>query len=202
MEERESLDSFLFNELRSGNERAFDKIFNDHYHNLCRFANLLVHDEDSAHNLVQQVFVKLWENRYAMDHVGHLMPYLCGMVRNHCLNYIRDEKRISRVSTVPDIMDPAVSSEELYDMHLLEEKIVIALAALPERCRMAFELSRFENVSNKEIALRMDISVKGVEALIGRSLKFLRSSLSDFLTTSRKKNQSHPILLMLFKSSQ
>ncbi len=198
MNERENLDSFLFKELKGGNQRAFDKIFNDHYQNLCRFAYVLIRDEDNAHSLVQQVFVKLWENRQSMEHVGHLMPYLTSMVRNHCLNYLRREKRMTKVAALPEETDPSNSTDELYDMHKLEEKLVIALTALPERCRMAFELSRFENLSNKEISLKMEISVKGVEALIGRSLKSLSLSLRDYLPSSKKSRFTHPILLMLF----
>jgi RNA polymerase sigma-70 factor, ECF subfamily len=202
MEDKENLDSFLFNELKQGNQRAFDKIFNDQYQNLCRFAVLLIHDEDEAHSLVQQVFVKLWEKRHSLDHICHLIPYLTVMVRNHCLNYLRDEKKLERLSVFPETIGCETSEEELYDAHFLEEKLIIAIAALPERCRMAFELSRFENMSNKDIAIKMDISVKGVEALIGRSLKTLRISLSDFLPSSNKTIVNHPILLMLFKCTK
>lgn len=62
MIERVRLDNFLFEELKSGNTRAFDKIFKDHYPNLYRLAYSIVHDEDTAHRPVQKVFVTLWEN--------------------------------------------------------------------------------------------------------------------------------------------
>ena len=63
------LDGFLFEELKSGNTRAFDQIFKEYYPNLCRFSHSIVHDEDAAHSLVQYVFVKLWENRAALEPV-------------------------------------------------------------------------------------------------------------------------------------
>src|SRR5512133_72311 len=101
MTEKERMDGFLFDELKNGNPYAFDKIFNDHYQNLCRFAYSFVHDEDNAHALVQHIFVKLWENRASLYHVDHFASYLTIMVRNHCLNYSRREKRNIKLEDIP-----------------------------------------------------------------------------------------------------
>ena len=73
-----------------------------------------------------------------------------------------------------------------------EEKLVVVLSNLPERCRIAFEYSRFENLTYPEIAEKMGISVKAVEALISRALKTLRIELKEYL----------PLLILLFKMSQ
>jgi RNA polymerase sigma-70 factor (ECF subfamily) len=185
MKEREQIDSFLFGELKAGNTRAFDKIFNDHYQNLCHLGYLLVHDEDTAQSLVQHVFIKLWENHASLSHIEQLLPYLVSMVRNHCLNYISREKRNIKISDFPDEAQTGNITENQLELNELEEKLIIALAALPERCKMAFECSRFENLTNKEIAQKMDISIKGVEALIGRALKSLRISLAEYLPSSK-----------------
>ena len=71
-----------------------------------------------------------------------------------------------------------------------------AIHKLPERCKIAFELSRFEGLSNKDIAVKMEISVKGVEALIGRSLKLLRSELIEFLPLQADPKQKGKTLLL------
>lgn len=201
MTERERMDGFLFDELKNGNSRAFDKIFNDHYPNLCRYAYSIVHDEDTAQSLAQHIFIKLWENRASLDHVERLVPYLTTMVRNHCLNFIKHEKRNAKLEDIPAYAQAENTTDYQIDAHDFEEHLIIALASLPERCRMAFEYSRFENFTNKEIALKMEISTKGVEALIGRALKSLRISLIDYLPSSKKSNSKSPILFALFRNA-
>ena len=181
----ERMNGFLFEELKSGNSRAFDKIFNDHYQNLCRFAYSIVHDEDTAQSLTQQVFINLWENRTLLDRIDRLTPYLTTMVRYHCLNFIKREKRNTKLSDIPAGAQVENTTDNQIDFQDFEEQLIIALTSLPERCKMAFEYSRFENFTNKEIAQKMEISTKGVEALIGRALKSLRISLSEYLPSSQ-----------------
>jgi len=189
------LDSFLCEELKSGNTRAFDQIFKDHYPNLCRFAFSIVHDEDAAHSLVQDVFVKLWENRAALYHIDRLLPYLTAMTRNHSLNYIKREKRNNQLSDIPVDSQMGNTTDNQVDADSFEEHLIIALSLLSDRCKTAFEYSRFENLTSKEIALKMDISVKGVEALMGRALKSLRISLSEYLPSAKIGKSKHTILL-------
>ena len=200
MNERFRLDNFLFEELKAGNTRAFDKIFNDHYPNLCRFAYSIVHDEDTAHSLVQQVFVKLWENRAALDHIECLTPYLTAMTRNHSLNFVKREKRNIQLTDIPAGVQTGNTTENQIDANAFEEQLIIALSLLPERCKMAFEYSRFENFTNKEIAIKMDISIKGVEALIGRALKSLRISLAEYLPSAMKGRSQNQILFAMIGS--
>lgn len=199
MTERERMDSFLFEELKNGNTRAFDKIFKDHYQNLCRYAYSIVHDEDTAHSLAQHVFIKLWENRASLDHVGRLVPYLTTMTKNHCLNFIKRKKRNTELENIPVNSQSENTTDNQVNAHDFEEQLIIALASLPERCKMAFEYSRFENFTNKEIAQKMEISTKGVEALIGRALKSLRILLVDFLPSAKSGKSHNPILFALFR---
>ena len=196
------LDSFLCEELKSGNTRAFDQIFKDHYSNLCRFAYSIVHDEDAAHSLVQDVFVKLWENRAALVYVERLIPYLTAMTRNHSLNYLKREKRNIQLSEIPADAQTGNNTENQIDADSFEEHLIIALSLLSDRCKRAFEYSRFENLTSKEIALKMDISVKGVEALMGRALKSLRISLAEFLPSAKIGKSKHPILFAIIKVSK
>jgi RNA polymerase sigma-70 factor (ECF subfamily) len=199
MNKKVCLDGFLCEELILGNTRAFDQIFRDHYPNLCRLAFSIVHDEDTAHSLVQDVFVKLWENRAALYYVDRLLPYLTAMTRNRSLNYIKREKRNIQLSDIPVDTQTGNNTENQIDANSFEEQLVIALSQLPERCRVAFEYSRFENFTSKEIALKMDISVKGVEALMGRALKSLRISLSEYLPSAKIGKSKHPILFAIIK---
>ncbi len=195
----EMADRFLIQELINGNERAFDKIFSDHYLNLCRFANSIVHDSDSAQNLVQQVFISLWENRKSTDHIERLTPYLTTTVRNACINFLKKEKRNVDLSAIPSNSHTENTTERQINLAEFEEQLIIALSGLPERCKMAFEYSRFWNLTNKQIAEKMNISVKGVEALISRALKMLRVSLAEYLPSSGNTRLQDSILFMLIK---
>ncbi len=173
--------SLLINELSNDNSRVFDSIFKDYYPNLCRFAFTIVHDKDMAQSLVQDIFVKFWENRKTLGHIENLASYLIVMARNHCLNYLKREKRMVMIAQMPSDIKSENVTEKQFQAFEFEEKLLIGLSSLPERCKLGFEYSRFDNLNNKEIALKMGITVKGVEALIGRALKSLRVSLAEFL---------------------
>ncbi|MDX9881020.1 MAG: RNA polymerase sigma-70 factor [Prolixibacteraceae bacterium] len=195
-----SSDNVLLEEIRNGNTKAFDLIFRKYYDNLCRFAYCLVHDADMSQSLVQNVFVRLWERRLMTADIGDPGAYLTTMVRNQCSDYLKEQKK--RGSSLPaDTYEKAdYSTEQEIDRNNFEEKLVVALSKLPPRCRMAFEYSRFENMTNKEIASEMNISVKGVEALIGRSLKSLRDELKEFLP-SFNANSINPVLFWIALNS-
>lgn len=190
-----SPDHTLLFELKEGNSKAFDLIFRRYYDNLCRLCYSFIHDADMSQNLVQNVFIKLWERRFVMGKVNNLGGYLTVMVKNQIADYIADYKKQHLDSAIqPTIADNSTENEIMG--RDFEEKLTISLAKLPPRCKQAFELSRFENLTNKDISREMNISIKGVEALIGRSLKLLRVELSEFLPSSKfpKKN---PILFLM-----
>jgi len=184
-------DQFLLSELKNGQERAFDFIFRTHYKALCAQANVYVNDLDKAQSLVQDCFIKLWEGREKAVCIKNLSSYLTFMVRNQCIDYLRSTKLLEKNSEIGEKTNFDNKTEELIMAHDFEEKLVVALAHLPDRSREAFEYSRFDGMTYKEIAEKMEVSVKAVEALVGRSLKILRKELKDFL----------PLLIILYKIS-
>ncbi len=190
-----SPDNILLLELKEGNSKAFDIIFRRYYDNLCRFSYTFIHDADMAQNLVQNVFIRLWERRFVMGKIANLGGYLTVMTKNQISDYISDYKK-HHLNAELNINIADHSTENEIIGKDFEERLVVAMAKLPARCKEAFELSRFENKSNKEIAEEMKISVKGVEALIGRSLKLLRVELNEFLPSS-KRFSTNPILFFL-----
>lgn len=191
---------FILHELKNGNERAFEFIFNSYYSSLSRFSYSLIKDQDKAESFVQEVLIKLWEKHKSITNIENLLSYLMTMVRNQCIDYLRKEKANSKLYLKIRPDESVNTTEEQISRNEFEEKLMQSLYKLPERCRMAFEMSRFENTTNSEIALKMEISVKGVEALIGRSLKYLRSELHEFLpaSTDKKQKRNSSILFFLF----
>ncbi|QIA08916.1 RNA polymerase sigma-70 factor [Draconibacterium halophilum] len=180
-------------ELAKGQERAFDYIFRKYYKALCAQATVYVKDIDTAQGIVQESFIKLWGKREQAESIKNLPSYLTSMVRNQCIDYMRKVNVINKTHQQQSLNDEAENTtENLVLAHEFEEKLIVALSNLPERCRIAFEYSRFEELTYPEIAEKMDISVKGVEALISRALKTLRTELKDYL----------PLLLLLYKISQ
>lgn len=202
-QDKEVNHQFILDELHKGNERAFDYVFKKYYAVLNRFSYSFIKEQDIAEGLVQEVYLKLWNKREQLVHVENILSYLMRMVRNQCIDYLRKEKVNSKIylNFEPEISDN--STEEQIAKNEFEEKLLKSILKLPERCRIAFELSRFDGYSNKEIAQNMQISIKGVEALIGRSLKFLRIELKEFLpseTIKDNKNRGTALFLMFVKN--
>lgn len=180
---------FFLSELQSGQERAFDFIFKKYYKALCAQAVSYVSELDIAQSLVQDCFIKLWEKRSEASGIQNLSSYLSLMVRNQCIDYIRKQKSMAELHKKSLQEEETNNTGEAIIYHEFEEKLVAALASLPERSRMAFEYSRFEGLSYPEIATKMGISTKAVEALISRALKTLRFELKEYL----------PIAILLYK---
>jgi RNA polymerase sigma-70 factor, ECF subfamily len=139
-----------------------------------------VGDLDEAKGLVHEAFIAMWEKFEVLPSDSNFRSYLYTAVRNRSLNYIRDKKKQVMIDQVPDQMlseenDPLVAQE-------LELEIEMAIQSLPEKCRIVFELNRMEGLKYSQIAEKMAISVKTVEAHMSKALGILRERLSEFLS--------------------
>ena len=182
--ENENNDLFLFYQMRSGKEEAFDFIFRKYYKVLTIQAIRFVHDQDTAQSLVQDCFVRFWEKRFEISNVEALYSYLFFMVRNRCIDHIRGQKRNRHVPIThqTEFQETETETENTIQANELSSHLWQAIAKLPERCRIAFEYSRIDGLTYIQIANKMEITNKAVEALISRSLKILRTNLVDFLS--------------------
>jgi RNA polymerase sigma-70 factor (ECF subfamily) len=174
----------LDNELQHGNRKLFNQLFTDYYVNLCRFSYTYLRDNDTSEEIVQEVFINLWEQRDSIDINSSIRSFLYTSVKNRSLNYIRNQKTRVRhedefareqTSKVGHIIN-FCEREELN--HIIDQSI----AELPEQCRTIFEMSRTQNLTYKEIAQQLNIMPKTVENQMGIALKKLRSKLSPYLT--------------------
>ncbi|HEY0272383.1 MAG TPA: RNA polymerase sigma-70 factor [Chitinophaga sp.] len=175
---------------RSRGEMEFEALFRRHFKNLYAYACSMLHDEVMAEEMVQNVFCKLWEKGADLRIQQSITAYLYRAVYHECLNYIRHLKvRAAHQSFSKHHQSPVVdSSASRVQLHELQVKLEAALQQLPEKCRVVFQLSRFEDLRYQEIADRLQISVKTVENQMGKALRILRTELVDFL----------PLLLLLF----
>lgn len=173
---------FLLQAVQRGDESAFNKLFRAYYAPLCRYACPLADGNlDEAEDIVQQVFVKFWEQRTTLDVQWSVKAYLYKMVHNRCLNRLRDVRVREQYK--------AYNAEQLERTHdqppdgeaELSERIQKALSTLPTECRRIFELSRFEELKYREIADQLGISIKTVETQMGKALRLMRVALADYL---------------------
>ncbi len=166
--------------VRGIDNEAFEKLFRAYFPPLMSFSRKILGDEDDAREVVQQVFINLWEKRDEIDLSTSLKSYLFTSVNNRSLNVIRDRKKFSS-EEVPEVAGGWDVSAQIESMEL-EEKIREVIASLPEKCREIFEMNRFEGLKYGEIAAQLDISVKTVENQISKALRILREQLGKYLT--------------------
>ncbi|MES2780871.1 MAG: RNA polymerase sigma-70 factor [Bacteroidota bacterium] len=176
-------DNQLFDRMRTGDKGALEILFKSHYASLCRFAKSILKDAEQAEDMVQEVFMKCWDKREQIQLTGSFKSYLFTAVRNHCFNTLKlNERKYWMEDGMED--DERLAVNDVVD-HLsaksLNENINKAIDLLPDKCRLTFQLSRFENMSYKEIAETMNVSVKTVENQMSKALSVLRTSLSPYL---------------------
>ena len=177
-----AVDRQLLTRLRAGDEAAFDAIFRGRYAVLVGVADRMLRDRAVAEELVQEVMLALWRRREELAADEALGPYLVRAVRNRALNHLR-HLHIARRDAVhaagPTVAAPSGSGPVVAEE--LAQALERAMAGLPPRCREVFTLSRGEGLSYAEIAARLGISTKTVEAQMGRALRTLRTDLAPWL---------------------
>ena len=176
----ETSEQQLLSALRFGNEAALRQIFNQHYPLLLADIYRLVPDESTCQDLAQELFVDRWNKRENLNIHTSLRAYLRRAAVNKALNYIKATRRIrfddaEDLGHLPDNSALATHKRETQDN--LEEALHAAIDKLPEKCRIIFNLSRFEQFSHREIAEKLGISVKTIENQITKAMKILRDAL-------------------------
>ena len=169
-------DQELFSQLKLGSEHAFTEIFNRYRSPLFQFIYKKTGDDEIARDIVQDVFVKIWDRRREISLTGSLSGYLYRAVFNRSLDVlkhhaVREEYIVSFQQMLQSVQADADHRIREHDM---ERVIELELAALPVRMREVIQLRRKEYLSNREIAERMDISEQTVETHMKRALRVLR----------------------------
>lgn len=169
-----------FQRIASGDRAAFEEAFRTHYRPLCAFAGTYLKDRDRSEDLVQELFVKLWNERERLNVTGSLKAYLFSAVRNRSLNELEKVVRMKPLNeNLHDTPQIEALAEE--DHAWRSARVLAAIEALPEERRKVFKLSRNEGLKYQEIAERLGISVKTVENQMGKALKTLREELADLV---------------------
>ncbi|MCK9204693.1 MAG: RNA polymerase sigma-70 factor [Bacteroidales bacterium] len=184
-------DTSIQKKIQGGDIREFERLFNKYYEPLCRHADKILNDMDTAEDVVQEFFYHFWKNRKTFTPKLSLNAYLYQSIRNNALHYLehlairkRYEKQVFNESQ--DIMPaPLQPDVELND---LDQIINATLQQMPERCSRIFRMNRFEGKKYREIAEILVISVKTVEADMGKALRMFRESLKEYTGESVRIN--------------
>ncbi len=172
----------LLKQLTESNESAYATVFRTWYAPLVRFLDAMLRQRDEAEEVAQEVMLELWEHRTTIDPERPVQAWLFRSARNRALNVLRHRNvravaapGIARMSSAPAPSDSAASEHEM------QAALHEALADLPPRCREVFTLSRANGLKNAEIAEKLGVSVKAVEAQMARAFRALRERMRPWL---------------------
>ena len=174
----------LSDSMNALDKGTFEELFRSYFTPLCSFAQKYVGDIDEAKDIVHNVFINLWNKRDKVDLKTSLKSYLFQGVYNRSLNYIRDHKKLVQFDTpqTEAELGQYMESRDHLESSEAESRINRALEDLPEKCREIFLMNRFDGLKYREIAVKLDISIKTVETQMSRALKTLRERLSDMIS--------------------
>jgi len=171
----------ILKRLRNDDRAALRLLFQQYYGGVCKSIFRYIKNKATVEDLAQDVFMKVWEKRHTISVNSSFGPYLNRMGINEALSLLRKQQR--RAAKEPEILpfaNPISPSVEEEYLHLeLDQKITKAINSLPPRCQVIFKMSRFEELSYREIAEKLEISIKTVEHQMGKSLRILRTLLID-----------------------
>lgn len=172
-------------------EKVFEAAFKQYFKPLHAYANAMLKDGQAAEEVVQTVFLNLWERRRSLTISSSLKAFLYKCVYFDCLNQLKHQKvRRKHLEHKRQDMANDTLGDASYSLREreIQARLEQSLRGLPDKCRKVFQLSRYEDLKYHEIAKRLEISVKTVEAHMGKALKTLRVDLADFF----------PILCMIW----
>ena len=175
------MDQEILKRLKANDEGAVRWLFSTYFSPLAGVAYRIVQDQDAAKDIVQDVFVRLWTHRDTLQITTSLNSYLRRSVVNASIDHKRRfyEKNKQSLEGQGEWEDVTTTAEEKLREEDTKQQINRAISTLPERCRLIFILSRYEELTYAQIAEKLDISVKTVENQMTKALKVLKKKLKD-----------------------
>lgn len=174
-------DEELVELLKRDDELAFKELYNRHWYTMYSIALQKLYRKDIAEELAQDLFLAVWQKRHSLN-ILNFKAYLSGAVKNSVIDYIRknlhEAKYLEHLKRF--VPEAHFSATEIVYFREFNDAVHASLAKLPEKTRMVFILNRFEHLTIREIALRLNLSEKAIEYHLSRSLHFLRCDLQEF----------------------
>lgn len=170
-------------EIQKGNQKVFKTFFDKHYKDLVVYANGFLFDKDSSQDVVQEVFIYIWENAKELNVETSLKGYIYAMVRNKCLNFLKSIKITDNYDFLE--FNLKLISQQVYDSASEEDKKIVfhqilkIVDTLPEKMKQIVKLKFLHNYKYSEIAAELDISINTVKT----QLKRAKIKITDIVTT-------------------
>ncbi len=166
---------FLINQLKQGNERAYAYLVDAYHHRLCVYANSLVADKGRAEDIVQNVFIRTWEQRNTLKTEFRIKSFLYRAVHNEFIDQYRKRKSVSSVEKkYLDEMERITTADDAILLERLFSFVQREIQNLPPKCKKIFLMSKEEGCTNHEIAERLNVSKKTIEYHMTKAFVILR----------------------------
>lgn len=174
---------FILQRMIKGDLDAFKYFFDTYYDDLCNFVNIYLHNESVSEDIVQNIFIFLWENKYTLPSNCSIRSYLYTASKNKSLNYLRNLRNKNRIIgtllSQPDFTYD-YPADRFLEFEELKKIICDAVERLPAQCKKIFQMSRDDDLTNREIAEKLGITVKTVENQITIAIKKIKGSIKPY----------------------
>lgn len=184
----------LIESLKNGDQKAYTYLIDTYHHKLCVYANSLVKNIYSAEDIVQNVFIKVWEQRTRLKSDHAIKSFLYKLVYNEFIDlYRKNQSLFSLEKSYHEALNTLVLEDDSESFQRVLNVVNKEIQNLPPKCKEVFILSKKEGLTNIEIAEHLDVSIKTVEAQITKAFSILRFSLTEkiknvlFLLFQKKK---------------
>ncbi|MCL3782555.1 RNA polymerase sigma-70 factor [Prolixibacteraceae bacterium JC049] len=181
--------TYILQQLRNNSKAAFRAIYDEYYEMLLYVSNQYLDNKEDAKETVQEAFVTLWEHRESIKETANIRNFLFTIAKNNCLNQLKHKEVVLRSKESLLWMEMHYQYEALnrlgfsdLEFQELQDKIAEAIDNLPGQCGVVFKMSRIEQLKNKEIAEKLNISEKTIEAHITKALRLLRKDLGEYIS--------------------
>lgn len=185
MNENTDIDSTILKAIIKGDSNSFEILFRKYYQELCNYGMGILGNAENAEDVVQDVFVYLWENRQRINITTSLKSYLYQSVRNGALKIIRthalEQRHTSRLTEYMEYLEKSRFSEDELDKL---QKIEQAIDELPPQCKKVFLMNLMDNKSYKQIADELEISLNTVKTHVSKAYRIIREKTRNFKNLS------------------
>ncbi len=175
-------DKQIIRKIKKGDIKAFELFFKQNYKTLCNYAFYYLKNTEDSEEIVQDIFFNIWKKRKELN-IKSVKSYLFQSVKNNCLQEIKRKSYRNKYQNY--VKNRSIELESQADKIIntkdINEIIDRTFDALPARCKQIFKLSRYEGMKYKEIAVKLSISIKTVEANMGKALKLFRNNLKAYI---------------------
>lgn len=178
MKEDHQLTEWVLN-TKAGDRSAFKHLFDHFQEAIFNFLVYKTGDADLSEDILQDTFLKLWRNREELDEGLSIKSYLFTMANNAALNHFRHQKVVYAHQANYKFDGQSDSPERIAESNEFYDQLLGTIENLPEKTRIAFMMSRFENLTYQEIADRTGVSIKTIETQIGKALRVIRDKLKE-----------------------